>query len=179
MFGHWLPVTIAYLFTFGMLCLGLLTASGKPLWITLLFFTIWDALWLIKEVPDRNAQEVLDSSTRARTYMSYFIAVYGAGMLFFLFRIDHAEQLKLIGLIGETGMPLWLPLLPLAICTVAILFFPIQLSCTPKSTSNDLSKQKPSSANIAVMAINAWTQKVATFTFIYIVLVLSSAIAAS
>ena len=55
-----------------------------PLVVAIAVFTCWDALWIFLHDSERNAQEMLDTSTRARTYMSYFVAIYGAGIVFVL-----------------------------------------------------------------------------------------------
>lgn len=173
MFKSWWAVSVAYAIALGILIFGPVLGEVRLFWLAVGLFTIWDGLWIFSGTIDRNAQEMLDSSTRARTYMSYFIAIYSAALIFFFFRLPDGEQKTIVDLFSKAEIPIWLLPVPLAMCGMAILFFPIQIGDVISKNLND---GKPSKANIAVTVINVWVQKVSTFAFIFAILMIFSVI---
>ena len=167
--GSWMPVIALYLVSLGLLILGPWTGSLWPLILALAIFTVWDVLWIFANDADRNAQEMLDTSTRARTYMSYYIAIYGAAIAFILPLSDKAGRDAALALLAGSGVPGWLLIAPLVLSSVAMLFFPIKLG---EGVGTPLEKRKPTHANVAIVIFNAWTQKAATFVFVYVVLMI-------
>jgi hypothetical protein len=170
LYGSWIFVSLAYAVTLGLLVLGPVLESNCPLWLAIVLFTVWDILWALSSAPDRTAQETLESSTRARTYTSYFIAIYGAGLAYFLLRMGSNEQKQALTLIKNAGVSMPLLLAPLVLPAVALMFFPIRLGsedCQKNGTMVSLSQRTPTSANLAILTMSAWTQKVATFCFVY------------
>src|SRR5476651_1075869 len=82
--SSWLAVLLLYVASVSFLFIGSATGAMWPLAAAVIMFTVWDFIWILCRDGDRNAQEMLDSSTRARTYMSYFVAIYGTGIFFIL-----------------------------------------------------------------------------------------------
>jgi putative copper export protein len=142
-----------------------------PLVVAIAVFTAWDLLWLGVHDAERNAQEMLDTSTRARTYMSYFVAIYGAGIVFVLPVSDKIDREAVLTALAQSGAPGWLLISPLALCAVAMLFFPIKLG---EGTVDALVNRPPTAANVAVVVLNAWIQKVSTFVFVYCLLLIAA-----
>ena len=163
-------VLIAYALTASFLSLGMLV--GGRFWYAagLILFLIWDIGWLTadKSVRDRSAKETLDSSTRARTYMSWFLGVYGAVLAIFLFRSTDADRSNFFNLCIAANIDPIIFVLPFALTGLVLLFFPVALG--EGDSSSDLDQRKPSTANISVLMLNAWAQKVTTYSFLYAVL---------
>jgi hypothetical protein len=105
--------------------------------------------------------------------MSYYIAIYGAGIAYILFTVSSAKREDIAQLLQFAHVPPWLLAVPLVLSGVAILFFPVQLGAHGEG---DLKERAPSGANLAVVIINAWVQKVATYSFIYTILLVLSAL---
>jgi hypothetical protein len=169
-YGSWISVGVVYIVTLILLVLGPVLGSNCPLWLAIVLFTVWDVVWALSAAPDRTAQETLESSTRARTYTSYFIAIYGAGLAYFLLRMGSNEQKEALTLIKNAGVSMPMLLVPLVLPAVALMFFPIRLGsedCQKNGSQVNLSQRTPTSANLAILTMSAWTQKVATFCFIY------------
>lgn len=173
-FSSWIPVAVVYPLTLLLLWLGTVVKSNWPLWVTVGLFTIWDSAWVWTHSAshDRTAQETLESSTRARTYTSYFIAIYGAGLAYFLLRLGGPSQQQVVTLIKNANVSTTILLAPLLLSAVALMFFPIRLGfekTSENSTLVPLSKRTPTASNRAILALCAWTQKVGTFCFVYAV----------
>lgn len=169
-YGHWASISLAYVVTLGLLILGPIVGSNCPLWVAIVLFAIWDLLWAFSNVSDRTAQETLESSTRARTYTSYFIAIYGAALAYFLLRMGSDEQKQALKIISQAGISMPLLLAPIVLPAVALMFFPIRLGkedFVKNGAVTSLSSRAPSTASLAVVTLSAWTQKVATFCFVY------------
>ena len=171
-YSHWGSVVAAYLVMLLLLAAGSVTGRMWPLGIAILVFTLWDVLWATSGGLDRTARETLESATRARTYMSYFVAVYGAALAFFLLRLAEGQQKEVLLLIRNAGVPLWLTLLPFALQAVSMLFFPVRLGADTVAGANgvSLATKTPTSANVAVLVITVWVEKVTTFSFVYVVM---------
>ena len=169
--GTWWAITFLYLVSISLLMAGPLTTRMWPLVVAIAVFTAWDLLWLGVHDADRNAQEMLDSSTRARTYMSYFVAIYGAGIVFVLPVSDKIDREQVLAVLAQSGAPGWLLISPLVLCAVAMLFFPIKMG---EGTADALVNRPPTAANVAVVVLNAWIQKVSTFVFVYSLLLIAA-----
>lgn len=169
--SNWSAITFLYVASLVFLALGPLTRSIWPLIAALVMFTAWDVFWIWCHDADRNAQEMLDTSTRARTYMSYFVAIYGAGIVFILPVSDKIDREAVLALLTQSGAPGWLLISPLVLCSIAMLFFPIKLG---KGTGRPLADRAPTTANVAVVILNAWIQKVSTFVFVYTLLLIAA-----
>jgi len=167
--SSWKPVVSLYVLSIGCLILGPWTGQVWPLIVALVVFTLWDGFWLLTNDDDRNAQEMLDTSTRARTYMSYYIAIYGAAIAFILPLSDSTQRAAALALLTASAVPGWLLIAPLVLCSVAMMFFPIKLGI---GAGTPLEQRKPTDANVAIVIFNAWTQKAATFIFVYAVLMI-------
>jgi len=167
--SSWVPVVALYIVSLVLLVLGPWTGHVWPLILALVIFTAWDVFWLFANDADRNAQEMLDTSTRARTYMSYYIAIYGAAIAFILPLSDTAQRQAALALLAGSGVPGWLMIAPLVLCSVAMMFFPIKLGV---GAGTALDQRKPTPANVSIVIFNAWAQKVATFVFVYVVLMI-------
>ena len=167
--SSWVPVVALYILSLVLLFLGPWTGHVWPLIVALVIFTAWDVFWLFANDADRNAQEMLDTSTRARTYMSYYIAIYGAAIAFILPLSDVAQRQAALALLTGSGVPGWLMIAPLVLCSVAMMFFPIKLGI---GAGTALDQRKPTAANVSIVIFNAWAQKVATFVFVYVVLMI-------
>lgn len=167
--SSWVPVVALYIVSLVLLVLGPWTGHVWPLILALVIFTVWDVFWLFANDADRNAQEMLDTSTRARTYMSYYIAIYGAAIAFILPLSDTAQRQAALALLTGSGVPGWLMIAPLVLCSVAMMFFPIKLGV---GSGTPLDQRKPTPANVSIVIFNAWAQKVATFVFVYVVLMI-------
>lgn len=169
--GTWWAITLLYLVSLFLLLAGPLTKRMWPLVVAVAVFTAWDLLWIAVHDADRNAQEMLDSSTRARTYMSYFVAIYGAGIVFVLPVADKIDRERVLAVLAQSGAPGWLLISPLVLCAVALLFFPIKMGA---GTADALVNRRPTAANAAVVVLNAWIQKVSTFIFVYTLLLIAA-----
>lgn len=167
--SSWQAVLALYAISFAFLVVGAVTSAIWPLITALVIFTIWDVLWIYANDDDRNAQEMLDTSTRARTYMSYYIAIYGAAIVFILPLSAQTEREAALQLLADSGVPGWLLIAPLVLCSVAMLFFPIKLGA---GTGTPLEKRKPTPANVTIVIFNAYIQKVATYIFVYAILLI-------
>lgn len=179
-YAGWVPILLAYVIAFALLVVGTITRSICPLYVAIIGFTLWDVLWVVYGAPDRTAQETLDSTTRARTYMSYFVAVYGAGLAYFLLHLAEDQQAKVLQIISNAGVPKALILLPFALQAIAMLFFPICLGkdVIAKSKHADtLAGKTPTDANLAVLVITAWVEKVTTFSFVYVIAMIGAFLA--
>lgn len=167
-------ITAAYVISLFLLVLGAMAGSLVPLSVALVLFSVWDCAWLARYARrvERTAQEMLDSSTRARTYMSYYIAIYGAGLGYFVFGLSPQRHREIVVMLVTAHVPPWLLVAPVVLSGIAILFFPVQLG---SRGDGDLKERPPSGANLAVVTINAWVQKVATYTFLYSILLVLGA----
>jgi ketosteroid isomerase-like protein len=165
-YSHWIPIALAYGVTFILMLFGPLLHNLWPLWTGIMLFTVWDLGWIACKPVDRTAQEIMESSARARTYMSYFVAVYGAGLAYFLLRMGSQEQAQVFTIVRGAGVPVLLLVSPFALPTVAMLFFLIQLGV---GNGTNLGQKAPTKANLVVLMVAAWIEKVATFSFVYVV----------
>jgi hypothetical protein len=165
--GAW--VGLAYVLT--AILLGLGVCRGGHVWFFagISLFTIWDIGWLLvdRKARDRSAKDMLDSSTRARTYMSYFMAVYGAVLAFVLFQSTPEQRRTFFQLCHEANIHPFLFGIPFALTGLSLFFFLIALG---SGNGSDLTSRPPSAANITIVVWAAWAQKTATFTFMYAVL---------
>lgn len=94
----------------------------------LTLFLAWDIIYLRSEAAfaGRDVSAINDGVTRARTYISWFIGLYG--VLFGLVFTSNADARALF----QTAMmasntPYWMIALPLALALLSMLFIPIQL----------------------------------------------------
>jgi hypothetical protein len=162
-------VLLAYALSAVLLSLGMI--SGGWLWfgVGVAFFVLWDLGWLLvdREARDRSAAEMVNSASRARTYMSWFLGIYGAVLAFFLFQATEDARNSFFVLCAAANINPLIFVLPFALTGLALLFFPIALG---KGDGTDLSTKHPSIANISVVILTAWIQKVTTFAFLYGVL---------
>jgi ketosteroid isomerase-like protein len=175
-YQHWAPVTIVHASMLVLLVVGTLLHAIWPLYVAIGVFTLWDLAWIGCIPPDRTAQEVLDTSARARTYTSTFVTVYGAGLAYFLLRMGSEEQAQVFAIVKNAGVPLAFLLAPLVLPAIAMLFFPIRVG---RGDGVNLAAKHPTGANIAHLLINAWTEKVATFCFVYTVAMIGAFLAAN
>ncbi len=159
----------AYVLTTTFLILGIVNGGHIWLFAALALFTIWDAGWLVVEetARDRSAKDMLESSTRARTYMSYFMTVYGAVLAFVLFQSTPAQRRAFFELSTAANIHPVLFGIPFALTGLSLFFFLIALG---SGEGTNLEGRPPSVANISIVVWAAWAQKVATFTFMYAVL---------
>ena len=166
LYSHGAPVVLVHSLIFVLLVVGTIYRVLWPLYAAVAIFTVWDLLWILCSPPDRNAQEILEASARARTYTSYFVAVYGAALGYFLLRMGSNEQAEVFAIVKNAGVPLWLLLAPFVLPAIAMLFFLIRVG---RGDGTNLAGKNATAANIAHLFINAWTEKVATFGFVYTV----------
>ena len=178
-YSQWPPVVLMYVATFVLLVVGSQTGAMWPLWVAIIMFTVWDLVWVCSDAPDRTAEETMESATRARTYMSYFVALYGAGLAYFLLRLGEDQQKQVIELFRQARVPLVLILLPFALQTVSMLFFPIRLGGEATGGANGvgLAAKAPTPANLAVLVVNAWVEKVTTFSLLYVIAIVGAFLA--
>ena len=178
-YSDWRPVIAAYVVASLLLALGFVTGAIWPLGVAIVGFALWDLLWVTSDAPDRTAQEAIDSATRARTYMSYFVAVYGAALAFFLLRLGESQQRDLILLARNAGVPLPLILLPFVLQAISMLFLPIRLGeATLKgATGVGLATKTSTASNLAVLVLTVWVEKVSTFCFVYVVVLIGKVVA--
>lgn len=169
--GSWWAITFLYGVSLFLLLAGPLAKQMWPLVVAIAVFTCWDVFWIFVHDSERNAQEMLDTSTRARTYMSYFVAIYGAGIVFVLPVSDKIDREAVLAVLAQSGVPGWLLISPLVLCAVAMLFFPIKLG---EGTAGALTNRPPTAANVAIVVLNAWIQKVSTFVFVYSLLLIAA-----
>lgn len=156
-------VVLLYVIAAAVLFIGTAIADVRPLLVMLVIFFSWDLLWACKGSQARTAQETLNSSTRARTYMSYFLTAYGAGIAFFLFRFSQDQQDVFFELVERAGLWAWLLIVPFGLFGIALLFIPIKLG----EGSGDLENLEPSSASRWVLGFTAFVQKIGTYIFLY------------
>ena len=177
-YRQWWSIGLIYLITVALLAIGATTGVLWPLWLATGIFTIWDGLWISSGAwGDRTALEILESSTRARTYMSYFVSIYGAALAYFLLRLGEDQQKEVLALIRNAGVPLVLFVLPFALQSISMLFFPISLGQdTGSNNVRGLANKVPTAANLAMLVIAAWVEKVTTFCFLYAIIMLGSSI---
>jgi ketosteroid isomerase-like protein len=175
-YGHWAPVALVHGLMLVLLVVGTFEHTTWPLYVAIGLFTVWDLAWVGCSPPDRTAQEILETSARARTYTSYFVAVYGAGLAYFLLRMGSQEQTQVFAIVKNAGVPMALLLSPLALPAVAMLFFPIRVG---RGDGTGLAAKAPTAASIAVLLVNAWVEKVATFCFVYTVAMIGTFLAAN
>jgi len=168
-YGSWPPLVGFYTVSLALMLLGPRSHRLWPLAIATALFAAWDLCWAWCKPLDRTAKEILESSWRARTYMSYFVAVYGGGLAYFLLRMGSTEQGQVFTIIRNAGVPMWLLVIPFALPTVAMLFIPIQVGC---GTGTTLDQQNPTKAVVAMFVAVAWMEKVATFSFLYAVIMI-------
>jgi hypothetical protein len=169
--SSWLAVLLLYVASVSFLFIGSATGAMWPLAAAVIMFTVWDFIWILCRDGDRNAQEMLDSSTRARTYMSYFVAIYGTGIFFILRLSSEPDRAAALLLLDKSGVPGWLLIAPFILCAVAMLFFPIKMG---EGTNTPLAQRQPTDANIAIVILCAWIQKVATYTFVYCAMLIAA-----
>jgi uncharacterized protein len=173
-YAHWFPLVCMYFLSLVLMVLGPFSHSFWPLAAAILVFIVWDLGWVWCKPRDRTAKEILESALRARTYMSYFLAVYGAGLAYFLLRMGSADQGQVFAIIHKAGVPIWLLIVPFALLTVAMLFIPIQVGCGSGRTLDD---QAPTTATLAMFLVVGWIEKVATFSFLYAVIMIGISLA--
>ncbi|MFZ3201378.1 MAG: nuclear transport factor 2 family protein [Candidatus Acidiferrales bacterium] len=168
-YGEGTPLVALYVVSFALMVLGPYLRKLWPLAVAVIIFTAWDLCWVWCDPLDRTAKEILESSARARTYMSYFVAVYGAGLAYFLLRMGSTEQGQVFTIIRNAGVPMWLLIIPFALPTVAMLFIPIQVGLGKGRTLDD---QTPTKAALTMFLAVGWMEKVATFSFLYAVIMI-------
>jgi hypothetical protein len=149
--GPW--IILMYLIAGAGLAISIVTGKLWGAGVALVLLTIWDIVWLfaIEAVRDRDPKEMNESATRARTYMSYFLAVYGIGFGFFLSAND-AGRKAFLQMCSDSGVPKWVFLVPFAVTGVSMLFIPIKLT-----RANDATKA--SRAVESLVAFNAWCEQ--------------------
>lgn len=175
LYAHWAPISLSYLAPVVSLVLGIFLRSPVPLYVMVFYFTIWDLYGAVNMAVDRNAQETMESSTRARQYMSHFIILYGAAIAFFVQEAEKDNIGLFLELFDLSGIPVWVVLSPLFLWASAMMFFPITLALGSTSDAG-LEQCEPTKANLAVFWVNAWAQKVGTFTFVYCLVAFASAV---
>lgn len=157
-------ISLAYSVAILLLWLGALTHTIYPLYAAVAFFTLWDVMFFLAGRLDRNAQETTESATRARTYVSYLVVLYGGMIIYFIQKLGTTEAEALTNSLQMAGIPLWLVLAPLGLWGVSLLFFPITLGDEHKRALNE---RNATSANLAVFFICSWSQKVGTYTLVF------------
>lgn len=173
-YGNSIPLVGIYIVSLALMLFGPRLHSLWPLAAAIIVFAAWDLCWVWCDPLDRTAKEILESAWRARTYMSYFVAVYGAGLAYFLLRMGSTEQGQVFTIIRNAGVPMWLLVIPFALPTVAMLFIPIQVG---RGEGQTLDGQAPTRAAIAMFLAVGWMEKVATFSFLYAVIMIGISLA--
>ncbi len=158
--GHY--VLYAYLLTAALLLLAVRQGSLLFVASAAALFAVWDIVWITGPdvVRDRSSEEMNASATRARTYLSYFLGVYGAGTAYFVLNMTAAQRESLLETCGKAGVPRWLLVVPLAWTGITMLFFPIQLK----------ENKAPSTAVRTLIVTVTWSQKIITFTVLFCIL---------
>ena len=120
--------------------------------LTCLF--VWDWLYLRhpKSFIGRTVDGTNDSVTRARTYISWFIGLYGVIIGIALTQGDGATRLSEV--LENSGTPVWLVALPLILSLVSMLFVPLQLS-----SDQDDGNETPNSALKSLFFLVIYLQK--------------------
>jgi len=98
----------------------------------MLALMIWDLLYVFDEgsFHGRSASSTNESVTRARTYISWYIGMYGVIMGLALTRTEGSNMLET--LLANAQIPNWLVGLPLILSIVSMLFIPIQVGGSGK-----------------------------------------------
>jgi len=94
----------------------------------LLALLVWDLLYVRhpESFKGRSIESTNESVTRARTYISWFIGLYGVLIGIGLSQGDAAIQLS--AALERSGTPTWVVALPIVLSVVSMLFVPVQLS---------------------------------------------------
>jgi len=94
----------------------------------LLILLVWDFLYYCnpESFKGRSVTGTNESVTRARTYISWFIGLYGVIIGIVLSSGDEAGLLA--SALENSATPIWLFALPLVLSIVAMLFIPLQVS---------------------------------------------------
>lgn len=116
---------------------------------------IWDMLYMChpESFKGRTIERTNESVTRARTYISWFIGLYGVVIGIVLSQGDGAGYLS--AALERSDTPTWLVALPLLLSLVAMLFVPLQLS-----GKADDAHHKPNAALKLLFFLVVYLQKV-------------------
>lgn len=118
--------------------------SYIPLIISLLILFIWDVLYIVDKdsFKGRTLSGINDSVTRARTYISWYIGLYGVIIGLTLTKSNEMSQFATA--LSNSNTPVWVVALPLLLSIISMLFIPIQIGDQPKG------QEKP---NIALKSL--------------------------
>lgn len=116
---------------------------------------IWDVLYIFhpESFTGRTIENTNESVTRARTYISWFIGLYGVVIGIVLSQGDGTSHLATA--LERSGTPTWLVALPLLLALVSMLFVPLQLS-----GKSDDAQQRPNAALKLLFFLVVYLQKV-------------------
>jgi len=98
------------------------------LFIGLILFFLWDLFYVLddKSFTGRTSQLINDSVTRARTYISWYIGLYGIIIGFSLNQSKDSSPFAMA--LDSSAIPFWALSLPLIFSIISMLFIPIQIS---------------------------------------------------
>ncbi len=155
-YGSGLALVTMYLLGAGAL-VGSYFRLSWPLVVCLLVYAIWDAKFTFQPqaFSGRSVSDINDAVTRSRTYVSWYIAIFGAVLALAFADAESREAIKL--LLDVTGIAPWLLGAPLVLAIIVMLFIPIRIECTNAG--------QPSSALKWLFAINVFFQKVILLVF--------------
>ena len=128
--------------------------------LVLAFFLAWDIYFAFSKgaFAGRSVININEGITRARTYVSWFIALYGA-LIGLAFTAGDPAGSKLLAACVAAGIPLWMLASPLAFAFLSMLFIPISLQ------TGDGASAAPSTALRCVFALVIYTEKVILLLF--------------
>ena len=121
----------AVLFAYGLGALAVVSGywlGYEILIISLLILLAWDIGFVFSggAFAGRNVGDINDSVTRARTYISWFMALYG--IVFGLVFSAASDVRDLVAAaLSNAHVPIWLLALPFALTLICMLFIPIAL----------------------------------------------------
>lgn len=129
--------------------------SDVVLVLGLLALFVWDLLYFrhSESFKGRSIESTNESVTRARTYISWFIGLYGVIIGIALSQGDAAVHLT--SALERAGTPTWLVALPIVLSIVAMLFVPLQLSAESGSEA-----ESPNTALRLLFFLVVYLQKV-------------------
>ncbi len=153
---------IAFVLSLAALLLGGVYETNIFAYLAIMAFFIWDLYYIVR--PDffsgRDANQLISQVITARTYISYFIPIYGI-ILSLLFTMKSEQLTAFINMMSRSGIYPALLLAPFLLSAIALLLFPVQMT--------DRQTNEPTKALKALFIMCFFFEKVIVFVFAHIV----------
>lgn len=152
------PWVLAAYFVAGLSILSGYFQNYLGLTLGLLFLLIWDVTFSLTKssFQGRGNNATNDSVTRARTYISWYIGVYGIVIGLALTKTNELGKFSFA--LEFSSIPAWLIALPMGLSILSMLFIPIRLDIERKESEGE--EAPPNCAQRSLFFFVVYSQKV-------------------